>query len=319
MRWRRKMEEDLARDIEHHIEVETADNVGRGMSPEDARRAAMLKFGNVTRVMEDTRAVWRWMWWDRLMQDTRYALRGLRRGPLFTTMAVITLALGIGMNTAVFSVVSAALIKPLPYPDGNRIVWLANYNKRFHFEASSGPDFADWRDQAQSFEAMAAYRSVDSTIQDSEQSAKHPLVEVSPALWQIAGVHPARGRLFSENDPDSIVLAWRLFEQRFGGDARVIGRTVQVDGRTRTIVGVLPRDFHFLPPTDPMPGSIAVEAEAFVPDIVTPQTRSRAAAMLIALVIGKLKPNVTVEQARAEMLTIQARIRPGESRDEQIL
>ena len=166
---RRRMESELERDIQDHIEMETRANIERGMAPEDARLAALRKFGNVTRVAEETRAVWRWQWADDIRQDAIYAFRGLRRNPVFTAVAVLTLALGIGMNTAVFSVFSAVLIKPLPYPDADRILWLANYNQRFKFEASSAPDFTDWRAQAQSFEAMAGYVTLDSTVLDGDQ------------------------------------------------------------------------------------------------------------------------------------------------------
>ena len=137
MRLRRRMENDLAGDIREHIEMETRENIERGMSPEDARHAALRKFGNVARITEETHAVWSWMWAERMLQDTRYALRTLRRNPVFATVAILTLALGIGMTTAVFSVVSAVLVKPLPYPDAGRLVWLANYNQRYKFEAAS--------------------------------------------------------------------------------------------------------------------------------------------------------------------------------------
>ena len=120
------------------------------------------------------------MWADRMAQDIRYALRGLRRNPVFAAVAILTLALAIGMNTAVFSVVSAALIKPLPYPDSDRIVWVANADRRLHRELSSAPDFADWRDQARSFEAMAGYMTRDSTLQDGDQSGKHSFVSITP-------------------------------------------------------------------------------------------------------------------------------------------
>ena len=307
MRLRRRMEADIERDLLEHIEMETLENIGRGMSPEEARFAALRKFGNVLRVAEETRAVWRWMWLDRLAQDARYALRGLRRNPGFGAVALLTIMLGIGMNTAVFSVVSTALVKPLPYPDSGRILWLANANRRFHFEASTAPDFTDWRAQSRSFEAMAGYGSIDSTVQDGEQSAKHSFVYTTPEFWRIAGAHAVLGRLFGERDRRVVVLTWRMFEQRFGGDARVLGRSVLVDGQAETIVGVLPRDFRFLPPPG-MAGGMSGEAEAFVPNIISPELQSRGRNLLVMFVVGKLKPGVSVAAARAEIALIQARI-----------
>ena len=307
MSLRRRMENDLDRDIRDHIEMETRENTERGMSPGQARLAALRKFGNVLRVTEETRAVWRWMWAERLLQDARYALRGLRRNPVFAAVAILTLALGIGMNAAVFSVVSAVLIKPLPYPDAGRIVWVANYNQRFHFEASSAPDFIDWRAQAQSFEEMAGYGAVDSTVQDGDQSAKHPFVSITPEFWRIAGARAALGRLFSDNDRDVVVLTWRMFVQRFGSDPRVLGRVVLVDGQRASIIGVLPPDFRFLPPVG-MAGAMSGEAEAFIPKIIPPELQTRGHSVMIMLVVAKLKPGVSIDKARAELQTVQARI-----------
>jgi putative ABC transport system permease protein len=307
MSLRRRMEREIEHDIREHIDMETQDNIERGMSPDEARAAATRKFGNPLRVAEETRAVWRWMWADRLVQDTRYTLRGLWRNPVFAAVAILTLALGIGMNTAVFSVVSAVLVKPLPYPDAGRLVWLANYNQRFHFEASDAPDFSDWREHAQSFEAMAGYLTLDSTVQDGDQSAKHSFVSITPEFWRISGARAAVGRLFGEGDRNVVVLTWRMFEQRFGADPHVLGRAVPVDGRQTNIIGVLPKDFRFLPPSE-MAGGMSGEAEAFTPFIITPERRERARGMLITFVVAKLKPGVPIGRARAELQTIQARI-----------
>jgi len=308
---RRKMENDIERDMRDHIEMETRDNIDRGMSPEEARQAAVRRFGNTMRIAEDTRAVWRREWIDRMCQDALHAFRGLYRNPVFAVAAILTLALGMGMSTAVFSVVSAVLIKPLPYPDAGRLVWLANYNKRFHFEASSAPDFADWQDQASSYEAMAGYLDVDCTVQDSSESTKNPFVIVTSEFWQIAGAHASLGRLFTKDDQDVVVITWKMFEQRFGSDRRVVGRVVSVDGRPRTIVGVLPKDFRFLLPGSSatgMPGGIHTEPEAFAPNIVTPELRSRSGGVLLMYVVAKLRTGVSIDRARAELRNIQARV-----------
>src|SRR5688572_8130930 len=157
--------DDLERDIQDHIELEIRDNTARGMTAEEARYAALRKFGNVTQIREDTRAVWRAVWFDQLAQDLRYGLRALRRQPGFTAVAVATLALGIGMNTAVFSVLNSVLLNPLPYPNAERLIWLANYSqdwKRDNWVART--DYVQWKEQATSFEKMTAYGTQDLAV-----------------------------------------------------------------------------------------------------------------------------------------------------------
>src|SRR3984885_3327402 len=129
MRRRKRMLENLDQDIRDHIERETEDNIARGMSPEEARTAALRKFGNVTLVKEDTRRVWNAAWVEQLFQDLRYCARTLRRSPAFTVVVILTLAIAIGMNTAAFSIVNAVLLKPLTYSSPDRWVWVANYNR----------------------------------------------------------------------------------------------------------------------------------------------------------------------------------------------
>jgi len=292
---------DIENDIREHIELDTRENIERGMTPEEARRAAMRKFGNPLRIAEDIRAVCQPEWLTRLRQDVRYALRGLRRNPAFAAASILTLALGIGMSTAVFSVVSASLIKPLSYPDPDRLMWVALNFRRIHFEASTAPDFAGWRERAKSFEAMTGYLDIDSTVQDGAESTKNAFIHITPEVWRITGAHAALGRLFSAADRQVLVLSWKMFQQRFGGNPRVIGRVVQVDGRAETIIGVLPKEFRLLFPT-------SSEAEVFAPQIITPDLRSRVHGVLVMFVVARLKPGVSVEKARAEIRDIQTQV-----------
>ena len=307
MRGRRHLA-DLAQDIQDHIEQETRDNIARGMTPEEARYAALRKFGNIARIQEDTRAVWIWPPLEHFAQDVRYGLRTLRRNPAFALVAVITLALGIGLNTAVFSVVNTVLIEPLPYPAPERLVWIANWNDRFKMEAVAGPDFFDWQKQAQSFEKIAAYGYMDSNIEFGGEADRHRTVVTTPEFWAISGVQPALGRLFSEGERDELVLSYPLFERRFGKDPQVIGKVVNLDGHPVTIIGVLPKTFRFLPPIVGLPGIEPREVEAYAPSTLSAASQIRGRNMAIVNVVAKLKPAVRMDTARAEMKAIQDRI-----------
>jgi putative ABC transport system permease protein len=156
--------DDLEREIRDHIEEETTDNVARGMSAEEARAAAMRKFGNVARVKEDVRAVWTPGWLDRLRQDGRDALRYVRRNPAFSLAIVLTLALGIGLSTAIYSVVNAVLLRPLAYAHPDRMVWLSTRAKDSSRDIMTSIDFAAWQSQATTLEHVTAYDNVDATL-----------------------------------------------------------------------------------------------------------------------------------------------------------
>jgi hypothetical protein len=171
--------DELRRDIEEHIEHETRDNIDRGMTPEAARAAARRKFGNTTRVAEDTWSVWHPASLDRLLQDVRYAFRVLRRNPGFALVAILTLALGIGMNTAVFTVVNTVLLNPLPYPDADRLVWLA--------DAIHGPDYFEWKARSHSFEKFVPYGYDSAPIVFGSQAEQVGSIATSDEFLAITG------------------------------------------------------------------------------------------------------------------------------------
>lgn len=299
----------LGDDIRDHIERETQDNIERGMSPKEARAAALRKFGNVTRVIEETRAVWISVWLEQLLQDIRYGVRGLRRNPGFAAVVVLTLALAIGMNTAVFSLVNAILVRPLPYPDPDHLVWLGNYNRFFKAEMVDSPDYVDWKDQTASFAGMVAYGTRGYTLATAEGAGRHMLADVTADFWGLSGARPALGRLFGPEDRDGIVLSDELFEREFRRDPHVVGRSVLVNGRAVTVLGVLPKGFRFLLPTRlGLQTGNARDIEGYIPNPVAWQHPPRGRNVSTQLVVAKLKPGVSIERARSELAGIQARI-----------
>jgi putative ABC transport system permease protein len=319
---RKRWLDDVDRDIRDHIEMEVHDNIERGMTAEEARFEALRKFGNVTLVQEDTRAVWRAMWLEHLMQDLRYALRTMRRQPGFTGIVVATLALGIGMNTAVFSVLNSVLFQPLPYPHAERLIWLANHNqqwKRDNWVART--DYLSWKEQAQSFEKMTGYGTQDLAVVAGDEASQERIASIAGDFWSLAGAHPAAGRLFHPGEVNTIVLSWRLFERRFRGDARVIGTTITVNGWPFTITGILTSGFRFLLPQQVASGDEVRDVDAYIPipDALMAMppagvqnwetaTRRLGPAPFWISVAGKVKADASMEGARAEMQAIYTRI-----------
>ncbi len=316
------MSDNLNREMREHIEEKISELVERGLSASDARAQALREFGNRTLHLEDSRAVWRWPSLDRLSQDLRYALRTLLRDPAFAAVVVLTLAIGIGANTAIFSVVNTVLIQPLPYPAPERLVWIATHGPdSAGYEGAMGPDYFDWREQAHSFDAMMAYEEADQTMAADTGAYQAHTASVSGDFWTITGTRPILGRAFSQDEPNSVVLSYAFFEQRFAGDPAIIGRQVTLDGDPATIVGVLPADFRFFLPHRGVfaaPGNV----EAFVASSISranqqhnaaePCKNAKAGAVCLRTgtavsVVARLKPSVSVQSARTEMQSIEAR------------
>jgi predicted permease len=288
---------EIDEEVRFHIEMRIEENIRRGMPPEEARRVAERRFGNLTRMKERGYEVRGGRWLETLWQDLRYSVRVLLKTPVFTCIAVLTLALGIGANTAIFSVVNAVLLRPLPYRDPDRLVQVNHYRAN-RGESSTGADFLEWREQAKSFEAIAGYAFDTATITGKGETEVLNSGMISADLFEMLGVAPALGRSFTPEEdklggPPVVILSDKLWQRRFGGDHRVIGRSITLGDQSRTVVGVMPHGFRF-------PG----ESELWLPlalDVAKELSRQR---QLHLTVLARLKPDVTQETARADMSVI---------------
>jgi macrolide transport system ATP-binding/permease protein len=250
---RRRMLEDLDQQIRDHIEQETQDNIARGWSPEEARHAALRKFGNVTPAKEDARAVWIWPWCESVWQDVAYALRSLRRQPAFAIVPLAALATTIGVSVSAFTVFNALMLKPWPVKDPNRVVSLFAKDA----EGATGFSLAEYQyfaDHATSFAGLVVRHSALATLGDEAVGQATRGVAVSGNFFDVLGLTMARGRGFLPDDdrPDApqavAVLNHRLWQTRFGGDADIVGKTMRFNDVPFVVVGVASRDFIGLEP-----------------------------------------------------------------------
>ena len=292
---------EIDEEMRFHIDMRTEANVRAGMTPEEARRDAEHRFGRLTRMKEQGYEVRGGRWLETLWRDCRYGARTLGRSPGFTLVAVLTLALGIGATTAIFSVMNAVLLRPLPYPEADRLVYVGQ-QYRSGLAGSGEPKFLFWREQSRSFEALACYSGfggAGGNLAGGTEAEYVRGVRVSEDFFRALGVYPALGRAFSreEDMPGGArvaILSDGLWRRSFGGDKGLVGGTVTLNGLPTTVVGVMPPQFRF--------GS--------GPDLFVPM-RAREGANVDpnAEVIGRLKPGVSLEQAQAELKEIGERYR----------
>jgi len=298
---RKRMMEDLDQDISDFVERETQDNVERGMSPEEARYAALRKFGNVTRVKEETWEVWSFGWLEQLWQDIRYGLRMLAKNRGFTAVAVLTLALGIGANTAIFSVVDAALLRPLPFEHPDRIVQVMRHYPQGYKEAAvSVPVIVYWQNHSPVFDHVAAYDffSGGFNLSRGNEPERVSGTRVSAGFFPVLGVKPALGRTFSPEEdqpggPRVVVLSERMWRTRFGAAPDLVGKTIALDSEAVTVLGIMPAGFDFPSHTD-----------VWVPLRLPVTSHDRANDYFC---IGRLKRGVTRQGSQAAMDVLQRR------------
>jgi len=298
---RKSMQAALDEEVRSHLRMATQERIARGESAEQARVSAVREFGNVALVKEVTHDMWGWRWLADLLQDLRYGLRHLRRNPGFTTIAVLTLALGIGANTAMFSVVNTILLHPIPYKNPVQLVRLFSAEGKLRNVLLSGPDFLQVKAQSQTLQQVGTFLEgvVNFTAQDEPERLR--AAWVSSELFPLLRVQPIAGRTFlaDEERPDKCqvaVLSHAVCQRRFGSDRAALGKHITLDGRVYTVVGVMPAGFGF-------PN---YSTEVWLPRTITAEDLDPAGRGL--RVIARLNEGVELRQAQAEMDAIAARL-----------
>jgi predicted permease len=293
---RRQLDRDLADELRFHREMREASYRAEGLEPEEARYAARRRFGNATALAEACRELWTFASAEAFVRDVRYGLRALARTPSFAAPAVLTLAIGIGATTAIFTVVNAILIKPLPFPESDRLIALAHQAPGVNqYDLAASPAiYFTYRENNQTFESVALWYANTASITGAGDPEEVQRLRSTHELLPLLRVKPLLGRTFSEADdqpgsPGTVILTYGYWQRRFGGAAAVVGQTLVVDGAPHEIIGVLPREFRF--PHQPA-------------EILTPAQPNRARAFVPAIEgrgVARLKDGVTLDQASADV------------------
>ena len=248
----------LSAELEFHLEQQIAENVGRGMAPEEARTAALRLFGNPTVLREEARSSWSWNWLESLWRDARYGMRTLVRAPSFSVTAILVMALGIGASTSLFTIVRSVLLKPLAFRDPGKLVMVYEHFRQqneYPYNVVAPAVFHDWREKTHGFEDMAAWHWWAGAV--TTDSAELPeFIEGAAGTWNlfsVLGVQPVLGRTFTPDEdrvdaPDTVILTWSFFQSRFNGDRSIVGKQVRIDSKPFTVVGVLPKSFTYPDP-----------------------------------------------------------------------
>jgi predicted permease len=299
--WRRRLFGELSEEIQAHLEEKIEELVADGMSRKEATAAARRAFGNVTLTEEDSRNVWRWPSVEELLADIRYGLRALRHNPMFTAVALLTIAIGIGANTAVFSVVNCVLLKPLNYPNAEQLVslhqiapgapGLADFESGLHLSPSM---YFTYAEHNRAFQSLGVWDTGTASVTGVAEPEQVRTVEVSDGVLQALDVPPAVGRWLSEADqvprgPQRVMLSYGYWQRRFGGDQSIVGHNITVDARPREVVGVTHKGFRL------------VDTDF---DVIVPLAFDRRNLILAGFGfegVARLKPGFIIAEANADL------------------
>jgi len=304
----RRFDADLDEEMRLHREMRQQELIERGLAPKEAHYAAQRRFGNELVLREESRDMWGWNWLENFLQDIRYGLRMLVKNPGFTAVAVLTLALGIGANTAIFSVVNAVLLKPLPYADSDRlaVIWVTEPSAPGGLFPDTAPDFQDWQAQNQAFEGMSAVTMGGGTLTGAGEPRQLNGLSVSPNTFQLLRVQPQLGRSFSPDEGPTghnhvVILSYGLWQSAFGGQKNIVGSKVTLDGEAFDVVGVMPKDLRF-------PALWSLNPQFWTPITMDAPKWKTVRDNHWFWVLARMKKGVTLGQAAAEMVTISSRL-----------
>jgi predicted permease len=301
-------DDDLREELQAHLDMETTENIRRGMHPDAARRAALIASGGLTVAAEAVRAQRGLPWVESVLADIKYALRTLRHSPAFTAVVVITLALGIGANTAIFSVVRGVLLKPLPHRDGERLVYL-----RHSIDGPGGasiafsvPEVRDFREGAKSLAGIAEFSSWTLTLQEDEGAVRMDVGLVTGNYFDVMGLSPVLGRLTRPSDDGPgvspvIVLTHDYWTKHFAGDPAIVGKQLKLDGKSVTVIGVVQ-------PAPFFPGRVTALLNMVNSEHHVSATMVQGRTHRMTEMVARLAPGASVEQARTEVAAVSSRI-----------
>ncbi|MGD0893663.1 MAG: ABC transporter permease [Terracidiphilus sp.] len=309
MKWwqLKKRDADLEREIGSDLELEEEEQRERGASAEEARYAALRAFGNPALIRDQTRAAWRWNGLESIARELRFSLRALRRTPGFTIIAIVVMAMGIGANVALFTVVRGVLLKPLPFNDPDSLVMLyESGNDAPGYSVVAGGIYSEWKSQIRSFSnlALASQSRVGLSGEGGQLPEKLKSAQFSWNMLHTLGVEPALGRGFSQGDDSpsangTVLLSWGLWKRRFGGDPAILNKTIDIDATPYTVIGIMPASFDFPDPAT---------------QLWTPVYHDRPPELMAALdghafqVVGRRKAGVSAAQGVADLSLISRRI-----------
>ena len=306
----KKRDADLERELHSDLELEEEEQREGGLQGEEARYAALRAFGNPTVIREQTRAVWSWNWFESLARDLRYSLRTLRRTPRFTVIAILVMALGIGANVALFTVVRSVLLKPLPFQDPDRLVML--YETGLHEDDTAGSNvvsggmYAEWKKQNRSYSSLALAQGIRVGLSGSSGQLPEKLKSAlfSWDMLPTLGVQPALGRNFTQADDSpaangTVLLSWGLWKRRFGGNPAILNQTIELDSRPFTVIGVMPAWFDFPDPSTQLWTPVYSDK---------PEDTMTSFSDHMFSVVGRLRPGVSAAQGVADLSVISQRI-----------